>query len=121
MAGAAPSAGRRWRNVHLAREYDTRRGRGLWALLLGIVAAAAPVIGYVVQQNSYVQVQYRIEELRRRQNELREQERRLRIERAALEALPRVEALARERLGLTPPQSGQVVVIGRGSPGRAAR
>lgn len=120
MAGAAPSTGRRWRNLHPAREYDVRRGRGLWVLLLGMVAAAAPIIGYLVQQNSYVQVRYRIEELRRRQGELREQERRLRIEKAALEALPRVEAVAGERLGLTRARPEQVVVLGRRPPGRAA-
>ncbi len=120
MAGAAPSTERRWRNVPLAREYDAPRGRRLWALLLGIAAAAAPLVFYVVQQTHYVQLRYRIEELRHRQGELLEAERRLRIEKASLETLPRVEARAREVLGLVRPGPGQEVVLDRGSPGRGA-
>jgi cell division protein FtsL len=120
MPGLASPAKRRWRNLPVVREYDATRGRGLWALLFGIVVAALPVIGYLVEQNSYVRIRYRIEELRHRHEELRNQERGLRLEKAALEALPRVETIARDTLGLERPRPEQKIVLRRGSPGRGA-
>jgi len=100
----------RWRNVTVTRERDPRRSRWLAALFLGIVAALVPVAVYLVEQMAYVQVRYRIEELRGRRERLEETERRLRIERATLESLPSLEAGAETKLGLVHPLPGRVVV-----------
>ena len=108
VAGTLPE--HRWRNVTVTRERDPRRSRWLAALFLGIVAALVPVAIYLIEQMAYVQVRYRIEELRGRRERLEETERRLRIERATLEALPSLEAGAEAKLGLVHPQPGQVVV-----------
>lgn len=104
--------GRRWKNVDLVRERDDRRVRRLWSWLLGVVAAFAPTAWYLLQQMEYVQVAYRIEELRDQQERLSETERRLTVERATLEALSRVESRAARELGLVHPAPEQVVVVG---------
>lgn len=121
MTGALPEPGRRWRNVGVTREHDTRRTRWLWGLLLGLAAAAVPLAFYVIQQMNYVQVRYKIEELRGQQERLLEAERRLRIERAALEALPVVEERAVRELDLARPVPERVVVVPATSPGRGDR
>jgi len=120
MPVAAPVPERRWRNVTVTRERDPRRSRWLALLFLGIVAALVPVAVYLIQQMEYVQVRYRIEEQRSRRETLEETERRLRIERAALESLPSVEASATSKLGLVHPLPGQVVVAKSTAPGRGA-
>jgi cell division protein FtsL len=121
MTGALPDPGRRWRNVGVTREHDARRARWLWSLLLGLLAAAVPVALYVLQGMEYVQVRYKIEELRATEGRLLEAERRLRIERAALEALPAVEERAVQDLGLARPSPDRVVVVPSTSPGRGDR
>jgi cell division protein FtsL len=121
MTGALPEPGRRWRNVGVVREHDLRRGRWLWRLLLGLLTAAVPVAFYVLQQVNYVQVRYKIEELRGQQERLLEAERRLRIERAALEALPVVEERAARELDLARPAPERVVVVPATSPGHGDR
>jgi hypothetical protein len=85
------------------------------------MAAAVPIAFYVLQQMNYVQVRYKIEELRGQQERLLEAERRLRIERAALEALPVVEQRAAQELNLARPAPERVVVVPATSPGRGDR
>ena len=111
---------RRWKNVPLTRERDPRRSRWLVALVLGVAALAAPVIAYLLHQMEYVQVRYKIEEMRGKRDQLEETERRLRIERATIQSLPSVEARAGSELGLVRPGPGQVVVAKTASPGRGA-
>lgn len=117
MLVRAPAPERRWRNVPLGRERDSRRSRWLWTLLLGAIAAVIPVAVYLIQQMEYVQVRYRIEELRSRREKIEETERRLRVERATLQSLPSVESRASE-LGLIHPSPGAVVVARTSTPGR---
>jgi cell division protein FtsL len=111
---------RRWRNVTVVREGDPRRLRWVLLLFLGVVAAAAPVAAYLIQQMQYVEARYRIEEQRGRLQRLEETERRLRIERAHLETLPEVEARALDELGLVHPSPRQVVVVRSSVPGRGS-
>lgn len=114
MHGARAMA-RGWRNLSLVREHDHERTKRLLALLLCVLVALTPLAFYLIQQIEYVHVRYRIEELRAQHDRLTEAERRLRMERAALEALPRVEGLAREA-GLVHPTPDRVVVVRRGKP-----
>ena len=111
MSVTVQAESRRWRNVAVVRERDPRRVRGVLILFVGVLAAAAPVAAYLVQQMQFVQTRYQIEEQRSRLQRLEETERRLRIERATLEALPRVEERARGELGLVHPTPRQVVVV----------
>jgi hypothetical protein len=117
MTGALPEPGRRWRNLGVTREHDVRRAAWLWGLFLAFAAATVPIAAYVRAQMEYVQVRYRIEELRSQQDRLLEAERRLRIERAALQALPLVEERAVRELGLARPSPQHVVVVKTTSPG----
>ncbi len=118
MAGPAPAPARRWRNAPIVRERDSRRARWLWAVFLGLCAAATPIAAYLLQQMEYVQVRYQIEELRDRRARMEEAVKRLRIERATLEAFPRVESRAVEDLGLVHPPPRQVVVVRQVTQGR---
>lgn len=107
---------RRWRNRRLERETDSRRARGLWILLLGIVAALAPLALYVVQQMNYIRVSYEIEHVREEHQRFAEAERKFRLQRSSLECLTRVESRARS-LGLVQPDPEDVLVVLRtGSP-----
>lgn len=103
---------RRWKNAGLVRGRDPR-ARSRWILLLGLVALAAPVIAWLVQQMEYVRVRYEIEELRAQYERLEEMEQRLRIRRASLVTPTRVERTARRDLGLVQPPTEQVVVVRR--------
>jgi len=110
MRGAAVAADRRWRNVPVVRERDPRRAVRAVRLLCWLLVAGAPLALYVAEQTSNVRVRYKIEEVRSQHERLVEAERRLRIERAALEALPHVEARALHELGLVHPSADQVIV-----------
>lgn len=108
---------RRWKNRRLEREPDARRAWGQWLLLLGIVAALAPLALYVVQRMHYLQVRYEIDDVRQEQQRFVEAERKFRLQRASLECLTRVESRAR-RQGLVDPSPEDVFVVLRpGTPG----
>ena len=100
---------RRWQNKPLTRERDHERMRGLWVFLLGLAIALTPFAVYLLQQMRYVETGYLIQDRRDTLQHLEERERRLRLERATLEALPRVERRATGELGLRPPE--KVVVL----------
>lgn len=108
-----------WRNAPLVRERDVALTRRLAVLLLWMAAAVAPFTFYLVQQMEYVQVRYKIEELRAQRDRLVEAEQRLRIERAGLTSPARVERSAIRNLGLVNPPPTRVVVIPRGQLGSA--
>jgi cell division protein FtsL len=119
QAGIPIEGTRRWRNKGLIREHDVHRKRSLWRTLLAIVAACAPLAVYLLLQNDYVHLRYRIERLRAEHDRLVETERRLRVERATLQSLGRVEVRAERDLGLVRPAPNQLVVIREAAPARA--
>lgn len=119
-ATSATAPARRWRNVTVTRERDGYRTRWMWGLLLGVLAAAAPLAIYLVQQMEHVQVRYRTETLRAERDRLVETERRLRATAAMLEAPERVERQAVRGLGLAHPASSRRVVVGKTGPGRGS-
>jgi hypothetical protein len=110
MERVSEKGNRRWRNRELVRELDSRRSRSLWWLLLGIIAALAPLAVYLIEQIQYVQIRYETENVRRDYNRFLEAEQRFRVQRAMLENLPKVEDKAR-RLGLVQPTPENVLVI----------
>jgi len=111
MARTTAARDRRWQNAEVVRERDDSQLRSLWRLLAGALAAASPLVVYLVMQMDYVQTRYRIEALRERQEALVDTEQRLRIERATLQTLPDVEEAARRNPELTrvPPEARIVV------------
>ena len=105
---------RRWRNHSIHREVDKRHARWVWTVALGLAVAVVPFVVYLLQTMSYVQASYAIENLRASEARLAEHERRLRIEKAALESLPAVEARAVRDLDLEHPAPSRVVVVAPG-------
>ena len=103
---------RGWRNLPLVREHDVPKTRRMLAWIGGALFSLTPFVFYLWQQIDYVHVRYRIEELRTQHARLVEAERRLCMERATLEALPRVETWARGE-GLAHPATDKAVVVRR--------
>jgi cell division protein FtsL len=114
MGPQASEQSRRWRNHAIHREVDKRHARWVWTVALGLAVAVIPFVVYLLQTMSYVQASYAIENLRANEARLAEHERRLRIEKAALESLPAVEARAVHELDLEHPAPSRVVVIAPG-------
>ena len=110
MDGDMYRSDRSWRNAPPVRERDRRVARSLWILLIGIVAAIAPIAFYLVQQARFVQTQYRLTNVLEVLDRAADVERHLQVECAELEVLPRVERAARD-LGLRRPTPESLVVV----------
>ncbi len=115
MTVAHASRPRRWRNTALVYEQDRRRSRGLWLALLGLVSAIVPVAVYLVQQGEYVQLRYRIDEVRRQTERFEKAEQTFRIERARLQTPAEIESRA-EEIGLVRPVPSEIVVVRAATP-----
>lgn len=87
-----------------------RRFDLFWSVILG-GAVLAVVLFYVWQHIQVVRLGYQVEYLAGERTALIQQQKELRLEVARLMSLRRVEEIARGQLGLTSPQSGQVVTI----------
>lgn len=106
---------RSWRNAPPVRERDRRVARSLWLLLIGVVAAIAPIGFLLVQKARYVETQYRLGYVLDGIDRAADVERHLQVECAELEVLPRVERAALN-LGLKRPAPESLVVVrGNGS------
>ena len=94
-----------------------RRHRVRWDVLellptvaLGVLVLLAALL-YVWQHTYVVRLGYEIERLREHQADLVQENKELRLEMGQLRSLKRVEEIARNRLGMVTPKSGQVVLI----------
>lgn len=102
-------------NSQVVREVDPRSSRELW-LLVGLVAALAGSLGlYAWPTLMMRQTGTAAEQLSRERDRLVEESRKLRLEKATLEDLRRVEAIARRDLGLSTPAPERLVVVERPS------
>lgn len=100
-------------NSQVVREVDPRSSRELW-LLVGLVAALAGSLGlYAWPTLMMRQTGTAAEQLSRERERLVEESRKLRLEKATLEDLRRVEAIARRDLGLATPAPERLVVVER--------
>jgi cell division protein FtsL len=98
-------------NSRVVREVDPRARRELrtvFALVLALVAALAL---YAWPHMELRQTGLDILRLQRVRERLVERNRKLRLEKASLEDLQRVEALATSELGLGTPRAGDVIVV----------
>lgn len=109
---------RRVRNRYLVRERDRRRLRELLQVTLAIAVVGGALIGYTWLHLEVVRRGYRVERLEGRLGELERIERHLRLEEAYLTSPQRLERAARQRLGMRPPELGDVeFVASRGGDG----
>ena len=100
-------------NSQVVREVDPRSNRDLWTLLMVVAALVAGLVLYAWPNLELRQAATAKEELSRQRDRLVEQNRKLKLEKAALEDLRRVEAIATRELGLRPPPAESVVVVER--------
>ena len=101
-------------NSRLVRQRDPAYVREGAALLGGALVCLAVILLCAWQQFEFIHSGYRLEELRARHEQVREWNRTLRLEQAALLDPMRIDAVARNRLGLEAPSAGQVVPLGAG-------
>jgi cell division protein FtsL len=103
-------------NSQVVREVDPRSSRDLW-LLVALVAALAGSLGlYAWPTLMMRRAGTATEHLSRERERLVEENRKLRLEKASLEDLRRVEAIATRELGLSAPTPARVVVVERPAP-----
>jgi cell division protein FtsL len=99
--------------------------RGHWrdfCRLAGMGAAlAALLLVYAGQHFRTLRVQYQLEELKARRTEALEMNSQLKLQAAGLRAPGRIDALARNQLGLTAPVPGQVAPAAGPAEGILAR
>ncbi len=104
-------------NSRLRREVDPDKKRECYSLLLTAVLLFSAILGIAWQHFDCVKENYQIEELKKESATLREMNRQLRLEKAAMADPQRIDALAREELGLAPPAPQQVVQVSAVEPG----
>jgi cell division protein FtsL len=93
------SAGRRQRPRHVM---------SIAFLALGLVGVA---LLHVWLRLQVVRMGYALSTTSKLQNQLEQENRELKVELATLTSPDRLEALSRRRLGLRPPEKGQVIVL----------
>jgi cell division protein FtsL len=102
----------RLRKSRVVKERDPRSVH-LMAVTFGACSAGAALLLFPLWTRvEATAMRYRLMEMRAERDALVEQQKALRLERSALRSLPRVEKLARERLGLQPARPDQVFTLG---------
>jgi len=105
-----------FRNNQIVREVDERRLRDLWQSL-GIGAILVLVLLFSAWQHfELLRHGYRLEQMQRDRAAEGDINRHLRLEMETLRAPQRIEKLAIERLGMTPPVGTEAVVLERVMP-----
>jgi cell division protein FtsL len=97
-------------NSRLVKVEDPRREREMKYFGLALCCLFLLVMGYALQHFRAIEYGYKIETLRSERDGLTEMNRALRLEEASLRDPERIDLKAR-KLGLQPPQPGQVVRI----------
>lgn len=108
---------RRWANRHVIHQPDPRRLQRAGAVIAAVVAAFAPTLVYLWQQNECLRLSYRVAAQRERYEDLVETERRLRLQGTEHASLDAVERWAIRERGLVRPEAEAVVVV-RSAPPR---
>jgi len=98
-------------NSRVVRQVDLRSRREIWLLILLVTLLAAGLGLYAWPALEIRRVGQEGVELYREKERLLEEKRKLKLEKAALENLARVEAIASKELGLKPPAPERSIVI----------
>ena len=96
------------------RERALRSTASRWRLFLGIflgIALIAAVLVHVWLRLQVVRMGYVLSTTSKLQARLEQENRELKVELATLTSPDRLEALARQRLGLAAPEKGQIIVL----------
>jgi cell division protein FtsL len=113
----AATIGARSRKPARAREAESdrrdraRRWRRFFIAGLAALALIGVVLIHVWLRLQVVQMGYALSTLSKLQGRLEQENRELKVELATLTSPERLEALARNRLGLVTPDKGQVIVL----------
>jgi cell division protein FtsL len=88
-------------------------GQGRVVFLGACVAALFAAVGvfHAATHVSVVRAGYELGQVEAKYRELLRENEHLKMERATLRSAPRLEAIARARLGLVPPNAGQIVAV----------
>lgn len=95
-------------NSRLVRPMPPARMREFWHHLAIGAAMAACLLFYAWQHFECIQLRYRLEQLETHRAQVAELNQQLQLEVATLRSPMRVDAIARNQLGLTVPVPGQV-------------
>src|SRR4029077_15156641 len=91
-------------------ERKQRRRQNLAAALLALCLMGVALL-HVWLRLQVVHMGYALSTTSKLQNQLEQESRELKVELATLTSPDRLEAMARKRLGLAPPEKGQVIVL----------
>lgn len=89
----------------------SRRGTTLAWVMVGGALLTLGALVFIWQRYQFLSLGFEVSALRERRAALSEQIKPLEVEAEYLSRPERIEALARERLGLQPPAPGQVIVV----------
>jgi cell division protein FtsL len=98
-------------NSQIVREVDPRSFRDLFSLLVLVAVLVVGLVLYAWPHLEIRQTGMATERMHRDKERLIEQNRKLRLEKAALENLRRVEAIATKELGMAPPAPERLIVV----------
>jgi len=107
-------------NEQLVRQLDRKRHRELFMVALTGLALTAAVIAYAWPHFQMIRLGYQMEELRQEREDLVEAKRHLELQRATEIAPSRIEAIAREQLGMVYPDRAHTLGIEAVEPGPGA-
>ena len=99
------------KRAHSSRADQAARRRRHLGVGLLIVALLGVVLVHVWLRLQVVRMGYVLSTASKLQSRLEQENRELKVELATLTTRDRLDEMARRRLGLTPPQKGQVVVL----------
>jgi cell division protein FtsL len=108
-------------NSRLARPAAPARVRDFWRRVAAGAAMAGCLLFYAWQHFECIQIRYRIEQLDSERAKAEELNQQLHLEVATLRAPSRVDAIARNQLGLTVPVPGQVAPLDNANDGVVAQ
>ena len=112
MAGAVSAQTRKIASVK--RELPHRTTASRWRIFFGVILGVGligVVLAHVWLRLQVVRMGYVLSTTSKLQTRLEQENRELKFELATLNSPERIEALARQRLGLVTPEKGQVIVL----------
>ncbi len=98
-------------NSQIVRERDPRANRDLVWLLVGVAVLVCSAVLYAWPHLEMRQTGIATEQMQRERERLVEENRKLRLEKASLENLERVQAIAERHLHLAPPEAQNVYIV----------
>jgi len=99
------------KRAHSSRADQATRRRRHWGVAMLVVALLGVVLLHVWLRLQVVHMGYVLSTASKLQGRLEQENRELKVELATLTTRDRLDEMARRRLGLAPPQKGQVIVL----------